>query len=229
MSLKGAGSGQDGNRGEARPERGTATRRRGPALEAAILDAAWEQLTESGYGGFTFEAVAERAGTSRPVLYRRWPDRADLLRATLRRYWDRNPVSVPDTGSLREDTIGLLLAAGEHRAELAATFSAHLGAYFGETGTSPWQLRQEVLADRPAAMQTIVDRAVRRGEYPAAAFTPRVTRVPFDLLRSEILMTLLPVSRSTVTDIVDGVFLPLLRARTADLTGTGTHHTPAES
>ena len=104
-----------------------------------------------------------------------------------------------------------------------------VGQRFDETGTSPGQLRQEVLADRPAAMQTIVDRAVRRGEYPAAAFTPRVTRVPFDLLRSEILMTLRPVSRSTITDIVDDVFLPLLGAHTADVTGTGTHHTPAES
>ena len=36
------------------------TRRRGAALEAAILDAAWDQLTDGGYGDFTLEAVAAR-------------------------------------------------------------------------------------------------------------------------------------------------------------------------
>jgi AcrR family transcriptional regulator len=226
VSLNSEGSGQDGSEGEARQGRAAATRRRGPALDAAILDAAWEQLTEGGYSGFTFEAVAERAGTSRPVLYRRWPARTDLLRATLHRYWDRNPVSVPDTGSLRDDTVELLLAANEQRAELAAIVSVHLGAYFDETGSSPAELRRELLAGRPAAMQIIIDRAVERGEFPASAFTLRVTRLPFELFRSEMLMTLRPLSRSTITDIVDEVFLPLVEARTATLTKTAAPHTP---
>jgi AcrR family transcriptional regulator len=229
VSLKCEGREQDGGEGEAGGGKAAATRRRGPALEAAILDAAWEQLRESGYSGFTFEAVAERAGTSRPVLYRRWPARADLLRATLRRYRDRNPVPVPDTGNLRDDALELLLAANEQRAELAATVSAHLGAYFDETGSSPEELRRELLAGRPAAMRTIIDRAVERGEYPAAAFTPRVALVPFDLFRSEMLMTLRPLSRSAITDIVDEVFLPLVKARSATLAGTATPHTATEN
>ena len=49
-------------------------RRRGPALEAAILGAAWDELRTTGYAGFTIDAVARHAGTSRPVLYRRWPN-----------------------------------------------------------------------------------------------------------------------------------------------------------
>ena len=46
-------------------------RRRGPALEEALLDAAWTELTERGYDEMTIDAVAVRAGTSRAVLYRR--------------------------------------------------------------------------------------------------------------------------------------------------------------
>jgi AcrR family transcriptional regulator len=57
-------------------------RRRGEDLERAILTAAWDQLVERGYGNFTIDAVADAAGTSRSVLYRRWPDRDALIAAT---------------------------------------------------------------------------------------------------------------------------------------------------
>ena len=54
---------------------GASQRRRGIALEEALLDAAWAELTERGYDGFTIDAVAARAGTSRAVLYRRSEER----------------------------------------------------------------------------------------------------------------------------------------------------------
>ena len=63
---------------------GGKTRRRGEALESALLDAAWDELQAAGYAGLTFEAVADRAGTSRAVLYRRWRNRADLVVAAAR-------------------------------------------------------------------------------------------------------------------------------------------------
>src|ERR671937_754114 len=64
------------------------TRRRGAALEAAILDATWTELAAVGYERLSMEGVAARAGTSKAVLYRRWPNRADLL-ALLRRARDQ--------------------------------------------------------------------------------------------------------------------------------------------
>ena len=43
------------------------TRRRGPALEEALLDAAWQELVEKGYAHFTIEGGADRArGGARP-------------------------------------------------------------------------------------------------------------------------------------------------------------------
>ena len=58
-------------------------RRRGEVLEKALLDAAWAELTERGYDDLTVDAVATRAGTSRAVLYRRWPSKQELVLATL--------------------------------------------------------------------------------------------------------------------------------------------------
>ena len=49
-----------------------ASRRRGQALEDAILDAAWDVLETGGWSGFTFGAVAERAHSSTARLYRLW-------------------------------------------------------------------------------------------------------------------------------------------------------------
>ena len=75
----------------------TRTRRRGAELEQAILDAAWAELCEVGYTALTIEAVAKRAGTSKPVIYRRWPSRAHLVIAA----WARQqPIetTTPDTG-----------------------------------------------------------------------------------------------------------------------------------
>ena len=53
-------------------------RRRGAVLEAAILRAAVEELTESGYAGLTMDRVAKRARTNKNAIYRRWPSRAAL-------------------------------------------------------------------------------------------------------------------------------------------------------
>src|ERR1700721_1720719 len=90
-------------------------RRRGSLLEDAILDAAWAELTEQGYADMTLEAVAKRAGTSRPVLHRRWPTRMKLATAAIVRHLTRNPLSVPDLGSVR-DEIRLLLRGLSDRA-----------------------------------------------------------------------------------------------------------------
>src|ERR1700684_675894 len=87
---------------------GGRTRRRGAALEAALLDAAGAELQDTGYQAMTMEAVADRAGTSRAVLYRRWPKRAELAVAALRRHQPLLSGPIPDTGSLRGDVVALV-------------------------------------------------------------------------------------------------------------------------
>jgi AcrR family transcriptional regulator len=73
------------------------TRRRGEALETAILDAAWEELVEVGFPKLTMESVATRARTSVPVLYRRWAGTDVLVIAAIVRYPALHPAQVPDT------------------------------------------------------------------------------------------------------------------------------------
>jgi AcrR family transcriptional regulator len=188
-----------------------ATRRRGAALEAAILDAAWNVLVTDGWNGFTFAGVAERVHSSKPVLYRRWRTREELLRATLRRRGEILPREVPDTGSLRGDTVALLTDVNQLRSSFAAILSMRLSAQFQELGLSPAELRRELVGDRESAMDVIVARAIARGELGPKTPPARVVSLPVDLLRHELLMTLEPVAPEAITQIVDDVFLPLAR------------------
>lgn len=187
----------------------TPTRRRGAALENAIMDAAWDVLVERGYNGFTFEAIAALAGTSKPVLYRRWPHRADLLVATFTRHW--RPLEIPDTGSLRQDALTLLRAVNAERARTVVLLRVQLADYFRETGTNFGDLRSRLhLTDEPPPFKQLVDRAVERGELADAPRSERAVNLPFDLVRHDMLMSTGKVPDETIVEIVDEVWLPLL-------------------
>jgi AcrR family transcriptional regulator len=80
------------------PTRG---RPRNPAIDAAILSATRELLLEVGYANLAMEAVAARAGISKPTLYLRYPTRAVLVFEAI---FGRTKVrATPNTGSIRTD------------------------------------------------------------------------------------------------------------------------------
>jgi len=54
-------------------------RPRDPRIDAAILRATADLLVEIGYSNLTMAAVAERAGTTKTALYRRWSSKAELV------------------------------------------------------------------------------------------------------------------------------------------------------
>lgn len=189
------------------------TRRRGAALEEAILEAAWDQLADAGYGDFTLEAVAARAGTSRSVLYRRWPGRVELLRAAFAHRGGSPVAEQPATGSLRGDAIALLTAMSEHRVELMILLQTRLGGFFAESGDSPADVRELMVGPRAGSMHEAVARAVDRGEIDPARVTDRIVRLPADLVRHQMAMTLQPVPPEDIAEIVDDCFLPLLVER----------------
>lgn len=186
------------------------SRRRGAALEKAILDAGWEQLVGKGVENFSYDSVAARAGTSKPVLYRRWSSLPELVIATLRHRIDERTIHQIDTGSLRTDVIELLRQVNEQRAEMFFLITG-AGMYFEQIHTTPAQMREQVLAGLRPSMDGALARARARGELHCE-LPPRVANLPFDLLRGEILMTMQALSEQAIHSIVDEVFLPLVNA-----------------
>ena len=189
------------------------TRRRGAELESAILDAAWEQLTAEGYEHFTVETVAARARTSKPVLYRRWKSREDMLRATVRHRGAAGSSPTPDTGTLRGDLLALLTDANSDQNPMAALVSSMLGSYYNQTGLTPAELREAFLTPRGSVVEQVINRAVERGEIDPARLTPRIINLPFDLFRNEMMMTLTLVPDHVLRQIVDDIFIPLVSPR----------------
>jgi AcrR family transcriptional regulator len=186
-------------------------RRRGAALEDALLTAAWGELAERGYANFTLDAVAARAGTSRPVIARRWATKHELVRAAIAQASRRTAPRDTDTGSLRGDLIALLQEANETRVDLAVILGVQLGGFLQETGSSLIDLRDLLLHGQGHALDAAFSRAVARGEVDPARLTPRVKSLPYDLFRHHVLMTLTPMAPDSIEEIVDTIVLPLVR------------------
>ncbi|TXJ71615.1 TetR/AcrR family transcriptional regulator [Streptomyces lavendulae] len=186
-------------------------RRRGAELEKALLAAAWAVLREHGYAGFTLEAVAARAATSRPVIARRWATRNDLLRATITHAGMTRRTPMPDTGSLRGDLVAFLREVNDSRLDFAVVLGVQLGGYYQETGETLSELRDVLLKGQEPVLDRILDAAAGRGELDPGRLTPRIRSLPVDLLRHHAFMTFQAMPDDGIEEIVDTIFLPLVR------------------
>jgi AcrR family transcriptional regulator len=181
-----------------------ARRRRGAELEDAILVAAWEELSAVGYVNLSVEGVADRAHTGKQVLYRRWRNRAELVVAAMRHRSVSLADDVPDTGELRGDVLAVLGRMTRRYHDIGPDVLHGLMAEASD-------LDPEFLSVITTAMETILKRAADRGEIRPEAVTRRITTLPVDLFRHEMLLTRAPIPETAPAEIVDEIFLPLLR------------------
>ena len=192
------------------------TRRRGAELEQAILDATWDELREVGYTALTIEAVAKRAGTSKPVIYRRWQSRAELVMAA---WATRQPVDTqtPDLGTLRGDTLWLFQRIAKR---MTSMMGQTIAGVMADTFKHPevQALLREKMDSAPLTTRvwTIVENAVARGELKPVHLPPRVLRLPLDLIRSEVIVCGGPLPDDVLESMVDEVYIPLLKGLAPD-------------
>ncbi len=193
---------------------GVARRRRGVDLENALLDAAWRELADVGFDDLTFEAVARRAATSRAVLYRRWPSKAELVAAAARHAiaTERGPVPEP-TGTLRGDLLAWLRWANRTDVRTLVTASLHIGTEAGAGPLAFAEVRERLLPPRPATVMSPIEAAVARGEIDPARLTPRLATLHFALFRHEVLFTGRALTEDAIREIVDDIVVPLLTAK----------------
>lgn len=90
--------------------RRTANLRTGGRSERVVRDvlrAAMDELSRAGYGPMRVDEVAARAGVNKTTVYRRWPTKADLVAAAVKRIAGHDR-GYEDTGSLRGDLVAML-------------------------------------------------------------------------------------------------------------------------
>jgi AcrR family transcriptional regulator len=194
---------------------GPRSRRRGPALEAAIRAAVLELVIHQGAAGVTMEAVAARAGTSKPVLYRRWPDRSALLRDTLVPLV-MEAVPHPDTGSYRGDMIAVLRGWSRFFASPEGAIGPVIvGALPHDTELAE-AFRRGVIGWRKAAMAETLARGMRRGEVRDDVCVEVARELGQAVLWHRFLITGDEITEALVLHIVDDILLPYTAPRPAD-------------
>lgn len=143
---------------------GRGGRPRDAEADQAILDATTQLLIEGGFGRLSVRAVAARAGVGKATIYRRWPSKTELLRATLAGIDARETAEAADTGDLRGDLRALLRAMAVHFVDSEA---AHLMPQLAAEAQFDAELRallHSYAATRRDLAHRILERARDRGE-----------------------------------------------------------------
>jgi AcrR family transcriptional regulator len=187
-------------------------RRRGAELDGAITAAVLELLASRGAPGVTMEAVAASAGTSKAVLYRRWPDAGTLLRDTMLRI---ATVSIPaiDTGSYREDMIAVLrgwvaLFTGPQAGILRAVIAA-----MAHDTQLVEAFRTEVMGWRREQALAMLRRGIERGEVRPDVPVDIARELAQSVLWHRLLITGDPIDEALAVQLVDEVLVPFVAPR----------------
>ena len=116
-------------------------------LDGAILAATLELVAEVGIHDFRMDDVAGRAGVGKAAIYRRYRSKDELVTATVAALVSE--ITVPDTGSTRED----LLARCATRSRCSATRSrpASCPASWGRCPSVPSWLAPSATVSSPSA------------------------------------------------------------------------------
>lgn len=125
-------------------------------------------MAERGYARMSMDAVAARAGVSKPTIYLRFPGKAELATAALAAYRGRGAVRL--RGDTRADLIAHLR---DFRRRVERPFGmVMLGTVLAEERETPelmMRFRERVVAPRRAELRAVLEAARARGEVRPAA------------------------------------------------------------
>lgn len=170
-----------------------------------ILQAVLDELSDFGYGAFTIESAARRAGVGKATIYRHWPDKIALIADAFKLLQQqRDPETI--TGSPREKLERVL----RHVADVVADspFSACLPALIegAERDRAVRKFHHQFQADARKPTIELVADGIATGDFPAR-LDPEIA--VFALLGAIFfcrLMTNTPFPEDRVGALIDTVF-----------------------
>lgn len=176
---------------------------------SAIREATRAELAEHGYSGVSFEGVARRAKTSKPVLYRRYPSRAHMVVDALLALPPQPVPATATTSSLREDLLRLGDAVLDRFNRIGIDTYRRLIADADDELLDIITAQLAELADQ--RIYRLLSDARDRGEIGAADIPHRAATTIVALLRNELFFTREPVDQEAIIDMLDHVYLPLIQ------------------
>jgi AcrR family transcriptional regulator len=193
-------------------------RKRGAALEQAILDAAYAELSEVGYTSFSVEGVASRAHTGKASIYRRWPTRGELMLDAVCLHLPTPQdcgfdVELSDSITTADALRGVARAI---TAVIASPAGDVVRAIKCEAVTDPELARaidDRFQEPRRQFLIELLRRGIARGEVRPGADSPLVADVLPAVLTHRMILQREPVTARVITEIIEQVVLPLIEPR----------------
>ena len=160
------GPGTDTEAGPRRDERESSRRSgrpRSEQAEQAIIEAALDLFAEQGFEGVCVEAVAARAGVGKATIYRRWPNKEELLLAAFGSL--KSPFPEPKGVSVRDDLLAMVEVMCADKADPRK--ARRYALLLGEGEKYPRlvaRYKETVVEPRRDLMRAVIRRGVETGE-----------------------------------------------------------------
>jgi AcrR family transcriptional regulator len=181
--------------------------------ESEIFTAVVALLVESGYDKLTFDAVATAVRASKATLYRRWPNKADLVLDAVAAQLaaPQEAGGDDDTGSLRSDLIAQACGRGGLCDDSPAVLGALVPAMHRDADLSAAFRRRFVQPKLDRALAAFV-RAQGRGEVGPHADLHLLANTLAAICVHDMFVFDIHATPERVAHVLDSVVLPAARA-----------------
>ena len=160
------GPGTDADAGPAPETSRRPGRPRSEQAEQAIIEATLDLFAEKGFEGVCVELVAARAGVGKATIYRRWPNKEELLLTAFASL--KSPFPEPKGVSVRDDLLAMVevMCADKADPRKARRYALLLGE--GEKYPRLMaRYKETVVQPRRDAMRAVIRRGIQTGELRA--------------------------------------------------------------
>jgi AcrR family transcriptional regulator len=177
-------------------------RPRSHEADEAILEAAVDVFAEVGLEALTMEGVATRAGVAKNTLYRRYPNKLDLVVSAVRGYTNVG-APPPDTGTTRGDVRALV---DDLVAIVTQTPMGRMLPILVAMRTRVPELDvayAEIVADKRARSAAVVRRGIERGDFRPDVDLEAMVDAFVSPVFYRFLVTHAPLDAAFTTSVVD--------------------------
>lgn len=174
---------------------------RGEPVIEAVLSATIEELATRGFRALSIEQVALRAGVARTTVYRRWPTKADLVRAAIESMPGAEPSS-PEGADLRSK----LIVFCRRTARFLATPHglAVMRLFTIDEGDAELRATMEgIRQPRDAVLREVIERAKMSGEISPDTDSEMLAELLPAALLTRAVVLLQPIDRAFIERLVD--------------------------
>jgi AcrR family transcriptional regulator len=173
----------------------------------AVLRAVLGELGDVGYGAFTIESVAARAGVAKSTIYRHWADKTSLIADAFEAAHEH--AAPPTAGLTSREALHSLLS---HVAQVVvdSVFSSCIPALIEGAERDPRlrEFRHRYSAARRQSLTALIAHGAAEGEFRADVDPDLAAQALLGPIFYQRLMTSEPFDPNRVGDLIDMVLGP---------------------